>query len=112
MLYLQLTMGMIDQLGGKLLQSPNDVLVFVEGVLGDEAMAWQDTDDISERVATPIIEVMEGDEAEDDEGDNVNAGIEKMGMVETAITLLLSSVDGKRSLFNDQVTRADKINSQ
>lgn len=85
---------MMESLGEKLLANPDHVLAFVEGVLGDEVHALQ------EKAAEkkPLIQEVDADEPLPE---LTAEGVEKMGMVETAISLLLASLEANEKLNFD-----------
>ncbi|TXT03818.1 hypothetical protein VHUM_04339 [Vanrija humicola] len=91
LLLLRITLAMMDSLGEKLLADPDHVLAFVEGVLGDEVNALQ------EKAAEkkPLIQEVDADEPLPE---LTAEGVEKMGMVETAISLLLASLEANEKL--------------
>jgi len=102
---------MMDTLGDKLLSNPEHVLSFVEGVLNDAVQALpgkqksievkeepkekrpliQIVDDEEPKAKGPLIEEMDQDEPLPE---LTEQGVEKMGMVETAISLLIASLEG------------------
>jgi hypothetical protein len=99
---------MMDAIREKLLTNPEHVLTFVEGVLSDEAQTLsgneKKTVDVKEG-KKPLMEIVEADskpkgplieEMDEDEElpELTEAGVEKLGMVETAISLLLASLEG------------------
>jgi hypothetical protein len=90
-MYLQLTLAMMEQLGGKLMSQAEHVLVFVEGVLGDEVRGLEK----AKGTRRPVVEII-GYEV-DEEGDG---SIENLSLVETAVTLLLASLEGRLMLDN------------
>ncbi|KAK4683728.1 hypothetical protein P7C73_g6500, partial [Tremellales sp. Uapishka_1] len=85
LLYVQLTLSMMESFGETLMTEPEQILVFVEGVLGDEVCDLQ-------RKEKPMVEVL------NEEEQNSTGDIDKMGMVETAITLLLASLEADENV--------------
>jgi aspartate-semialdehyde dehydrogenase len=83
LLYVQLVLLMIEELGQKLLAQPEHVLRFIEGVLADEAQALNENKD------APLIIEEVNQKPSEGHTDLSEGDIEKMGIVETAIQLLL-----------------------
>lgn len=89
---------MMETLGEKLLSNPDHVLNFVEGVLNDEVQTIAaKKHSLADGVASMklVEEVDEDINIDEPLPELTPEGIEKMGMVETAISLLLASLEGE-----------------
>ncbi|KAL1405390.1 hypothetical protein Q8F55_009021 [Vanrija albida] len=91
LLFLRITLAMMETLGEKLLANPDHVLTFVEGVLGDEVHTLE----AKMTESKPLIQEVDADEPLPE---LTAEGVEKMGMVETAISLLLASLEANDKL--------------
>jgi hypothetical protein len=85
---MRIVLAMMEELGQTLLAKPEHVLQFIEGVLGDEAVSLQAgetrplvIEEIEDTAANRAPQVKESD-------------IESMSIVETALQLLLASLEG------------------
>lgn len=108
LLYLRLTVAMMDALDHtKLLADPSHVLTFVEGVLSDEVQALPKAEDVK----VPLVQEV-GLESQDAQLPELSAeGIENMGMVETAISLLLASLEANEKLNHTTAAILHPINA-
>ncbi|CAK9786131.1 hypothetical protein CC85DRAFT_257343 [Cutaneotrichosporon oleaginosum] len=88
LLFLRLTLVMMETLGNKVLAEPGHVLAFVEGVLNDEATALPDK--------KPFVQEV-GDEVEIPE--LTEDSVEQLGLLETAISLLLATLEDESITF-------------
>lgn len=90
LLYLRLAMAMMETLDqSKLFSNPTHILTFVEGVLQDEVKTLPST--------KPLVQ-----EVDDTQLPELTAeGVQSLGMVETAISLLLASLEA-----NEQINHA------
>lgn len=102
---------MMDTMRERLLTNPEHVLSFVEGVLSDEAATLtvkkpepeiKENKPLIEMIETeptaptgPLIEEMDVDE---ELPELTEEGVQKMGMVDTAISLLLASLEANEKL--------------
>jgi hypothetical protein len=87
LLFLRLTLAMMETLGDKVLADPQHVLAFVEGVLNDEAQA---------QPQKPLVQEV-GDEVEIPE--LTEDTVEQLGLLETAISLLLATLENAGITF-------------
>ncbi|KAL7421953.1 hypothetical protein Q5752_003725 [Cryptotrichosporon argae] len=94
LLFLRFSLAIMETLGEKVVREPQQVLLFVEGVLHDAVRAGDDA-----AAKTPLVQVFDGTDASPDAED-----ISKMGLVETAITLLLSVMEGNATLDQGNAT--------
>lgn len=95
LLFLRLTLAMMEVLGDKVLTNPEHVLSFVEGALNDEVQA------LAHRKASkdkPLIEEVGADDEEASLPELTAEGVEQMGLVETAISLLLATLEANEKL--------------
>lgn len=93
LLFLRLTLAMMEVLGDKVLSDPEHVLGFVEGVLNDEVQG------LAERKQNrPLVQEVGNDEDEEPLPELTEEGVEKMGLVETAISLLLATLEANEKL--------------
>lgn len=93
LLFLRLTLAMMEVLGDKVLANPEHVLSFVEGVLNDEVQ------ELAARKANkPLVEEFGGDSDEEPLPELTAEGVGQMGLVETAISLLLATLEANDKL--------------
>lgn len=86
---------MMDTMRDKLLTNPEHVLSFVEGVLSDEVSMMKER---KQQGKGPLIQEIEQDKQDEELPELTVEGVEKMGMVETAISLLLASLECRFSM--------------
>ncbi|BEI84139.1 hypothetical protein CcaverHIS002_0407430 [Cutaneotrichosporon cavernicola] len=89
LLFLRLTLSMMETLGDKVLADPQHVLAFVEGVLNDEATSLPETKPLIQEVGDEDVEIP----------DLTEEGVEQLGLLETAISLLLATLENENITF-------------
>ncbi|GMK57294.1 hypothetical protein CspeluHIS016_0401280 [Cutaneotrichosporon spelunceum] len=89
LLFLRLTLAMMETLGDKVLADPQHVLAFVEGVLNDEVASLPETKPLIQEVGDEDVEFP----------DLTEEGVEQLGLLETAISLLLATLENESITF-------------